>query len=600
MRNSKSNLPLTGVKVIDFGQYIAGPAVAMLLEDLGATVVHIDPPDGPMWDSPANAALMRNEIVCISGDRFINQAKRFETEFLGEKAEFPAGPFILGAITVLGFAPYNLTIINFFTFSILLFLILELKKRTQSKYRKKKSNRYFFYLGCAFGFGFFLLGNYWISISLTHDDMFKGLIPFALILIPLFLSLFFGLAILFAGTFAEKNINFIILFSLIFSIFEFLRGNLLTGFPWNLISYTWSWSPEVLQILSLIGAYSLSLISITLFCIPFLFFQKKIVLKNVIFTLSFFIIFIAIYSYGILKIKNSNYKFDKKLNVKIVSPNFSLKDYNIQSEESQIKRLIKISDPDKDKKTLFVWPEGIFYQSYLEDIKKYQNLFKDRFSEDHLIILGINNFNNNYGTDSQKYFNSLVLLNHKLEILSLYNKVNLVPFGEFLPFEKVLSKFGLKKITPGYSSFSPGDERMIINLGEEFNEKLILPLICYEIIYPAKMKKKNQYPDLVINISEDAWFGKSIGPYQHFTKAIYRSIEEGVFIARSANKGISAFINPNGKILKSLNTGESGSIELNFPYFNRSTLFSIYGNKIFFLIIFLYIFLALIFKKLKI
>jgi len=201
---------------------------------------------------------------------------------------------------------------------------------------------------------------------------------------------------------------------------------------------------------------------------------------------------------------------------------------------------------------------------------------------------------------SQKYFNSLVVLNHKLEILSLYNKVNLVPFGEFLPFEKALSKFGLKKITPGYSSFSPGDNREIINLGEEFNEKLILPLICYEIIYPAKIKKKNQYPDLVINISEDAWFGKSIGPHQHFTKAIYRSIEEGVFIARSANKGISAFINPNGKILKSLNTGESGSIELNFPYFSRSTLFSIYGNKIFFLIILLYIFLTLIFKKFKI
>jgi len=193
-----------------------------------------------------------------------------------------------------------------------------------------------------------------------------------------------------------------------------------------------------------------------------------------------------------------------------------------------------------------------------------------------------------------------VLLNHKLEILSLYNKVNLVPFGEFLPFEKVLSKFGLKKITPGYSSFSPGDKRAIINLGKEFNEKLILPLICYEIIYPAKMKKKNQYPDLVINISEDAWFGKSIGPHQHFTKAIYRSIEEGVFIARSANKGISAFIDPNGRVLKSLNTGESGNIELNFPHFNQATLFSNYGNKIFFLIILVYIFLTLIFKKFKI
>jgi len=509
-------------------------------------------------------------------------------------------PFLLGAITILGFAPYNLTFINFFTFSILLFLISKVKKSTQSKYRNKKSNRYFFYLGCSFGFGFFLLGNYWITISLTHDEMFKGLIPFALILIPLFLSLFFGLAILLVGTFVEKDISFILFFSLVFSIFEFLRGNLFTGFPWNLISYTWSWSTEIVQILSLIGAYSLSLISITFFCIPFLFFKKEFVLKNIFFVLFCLIIFIGNYSYGKFKLNNSNYKFDKEINVKIISPNFSLKDYNNQSEEFQIKRLIKISDPKKDKKTLFIWPEGIFYQSYLEDIKKYRNLFKDKFSENHLIILGINNFTSINNIDDQKYFNSLAVLNYKLEILSLYNKINLVPFGEFLPFEKTLSKFGLKKITPGYSSFSSGDERMMINLGSQFNEKLILPLICYEIIYPAKIKKANQLPDLVVNISEDAWFGQSIGPHQHFTKAIYRSIEEGVFIARSANKGISAFINPNGRVLKSLNTGETGNIELNFPYFSKSTLFSKYGNKIFFLIILLYIFLTLIFKKLKI
>ena len=509
------------------------------------------------------------------------------------------GPFFLGALTILSFAPYNLTFINFFTFSILLFLILEVKKKTKSKYRMKKSNPYFFYLGCAFGFGFFLLGNYWITISLTHDEIFKGLIPFALILIPLFLSLFFGLSILLVGRFAEKNIFFILLFSLIFSFFEFLRGNILTGFPWNLISYTWSWSTEITQILSLIGSYSFSLISITFFCVPFLFFQKKFILNNFFFTLFFLIIFIAIYSYGIFKIKNSNYKFDEEISVKIISPNFSLADYNLQTEEFQIKRLIKISDPEKDKKTLFIWPEGIFYQSYLEDVKKYKDLFKDKFSKNHLIILGINNFDNSEEKSNQKYFNSLAVLDYKLEILSLYNKINLVPFGEFLPFENFFSNFGLKKITAGYSSFSPGEKRSLINLGSMFNEKLILPLICYEIIYPAKIKNSNQFPDLVVNISEDAWFGQSIGPHQHFTKAIYRSIEEGVFVARSANKGISAFINPNGKVLKSLYTGESGNIELQFPYFSNLTLFSKHGNKIFFLIILLYILLTLIFKNLK-
>jgi len=509
-------------------------------------------------------------------------------------------PFILGVITIFGFSPYNFTFVNFLTFSILLYFIFLIKKRTFSIYRKKKSNRYFFYLGSSFGFGFFLFGNYWISISLTHDEIFRNLIPFALILIPLFLSLFFGLAILLVGRFSEKKIYFILLFSLVFSIFEYLRGNIFTGFPWNLISYTWSWSNESIQILSLVGSYSLSLISLTFFCIPFLFFQKKIIRKNIVFLLFFLLIFIANYFYGMNKIINSNYNFDQSINVKIISPNFSLKDYSINSEFDQLKRLIQISEPEKDKKTLFIWPEGIFYESYLQNIVLYKDLFVDKFSENHLIVLGINNFVNSEDINKKKYFNSLIILNHKLEILSIYNKLNLVPFGEFLPFEKFLSKFGLKKITPGYSSFSPGEERQIIKLDDKFNEKLILPLICYEIIYPGKIKKKNQHPSLVINISEDAWFGDSIGPYQHYAKAIYRSVEEGVFIARSANKGISGFIDPNGRSIKFLETSESGSVEHKMPQFVKSTVYSIYGNKIFFLIILLYIFLTLIFKKFEI
>jgi len=456
-------------------------------------------------------------------------------------------------------------------------------------------------LGCAFGFGFFLLGNYWITISLTHDEMFRGLIPFALILIPLFLSLFFGLAILFVGSFAVKNIYFILLFSLVFSIFEFIRGNILTGFPWNLISYTWSWSIESIQILSLIGTYSLSLISITFFCIPFLFFQKKIVKESFIFASFFLIIFVGNYIYGTYKIKKSTYSFEENIAVKIISPNFSLKDYNMQSEIDQLKRLIKISDPEKNKKTLFIWPEGIFYESNLQNLSLYKDLFESKFSENHIIVMGINNFSSSEDGIEKKYFNSLVVVNYKLEILSVYNKVDLVPFGEFLPFENFLSKFGFKKITRGYNSFSSGDIRKIISLNKEFNEKKILPLICYEIIYSGKIKSKNQFPHLVINISEDAWFGQSIGPQQHYVKAIYRSVEEGVFIARSANKGISSFINPNGKSLKFLDISESGSVEYKMPQFSSApTLFSNYGNKIFVFVILLYIFLTLIFRKFKI
>ena len=279
-------------------------------------------------------------------------------------------PFLLGGATIFSFEPFSFTFINFLTFPAFLYLIFEVKKKMQSKYRKKKSNKYFFYLGCAFGFGFFFFGNYWISISLTHDDMFKGLIPFTIVLIPLFLSLFLGLTTLIVGIYSEQKIHFVLFFSLVFAVIEFMRGTLLSGFPWNLISYTWSWSPNFIQILSIIGTYSLSLISITFFCLPFLFFQKKIFKKNIIFTIVFFAIFICNYLYGMNKITNSKYKFDKDISVKIISPNFSLEDYNSQQEIDTLERLIKISDPEKSRKTLFIWPEGIFYESYLKEIKQ--------------------------------------------------------------------------------------------------------------------------------------------------------------------------------------------------------------------------------------
>jgi len=342
------------------------------------------------------------------------------------------------------------------------------------------------------------------------------------------------------------------------------------------------------------------LISITFFCIPYLFFKNEVKKDKFIFLSIFLIFCLGNYFYGSFKINNKKYEFDENIYIKIVSPNFSLQDYNNQSEITQLNRLIKISDPEKDKKTIFIWPEGIFYESYLQDIDQYKKLFTENFSENHLIVLGINNFVFSSDAEDEKYFNSLVVLNHELEILAKYNKIYLVPFGEFLPLQEILSKYGFKKITKGYNSFSAGDKRKIINLNSHFNDRLILPLICYEIIYSGEVKKKNQFPDLVINISEDAWFGKSIGPYQHYTKAIYRSVEEGVFIARSANKGISGFINPNGESIKFLNMSESGNIEYKMPHFDESTLFSNYGNKIFFLIVLVYIFMILILRKFKI
>ena len=154
-----------------------------------------------------------------------------------------------------------------------------------------------------------------------------------------------------------------------------------------------------------------------------------------------------------------------------------------------------------------------------------------------------------------------------MDILQEYKKQKLVPFGEFLPFEKLLSKIGLKKVTEGYGSFLKGAESKNLKL-DALN---ILPLICYEVIFTSFIQKSNHDTNLIINISEDGWFGKSIGPDQHFAKAIFRAIEHNTFLIRSANKGTSAIINNKGQVIKKLRNKEIGNIELVVPLIEGST-----------------------------
>ena len=159
-----------------------------------------------------------------------------------------------------------------------------------------------------------------------------------------------------------------------------------------------------------------------------------------------------------------------------------------------------------------------------------------------------------------------MVVDNNFKIIQNYDKRKLVPFGEFLPFEKFLNRFGLKKITEGYGSFLKGkkNDNLIV---DKLN---ILPLICYEIIFTDFIQKSDNKTNLIINISEDGWFGETIGPDQHFIKSIFRSIENNTFILRSANKGKSAIIDNKGNIIKQLNRKEAGNIELNVPLIKSS------------------------------
>ena len=192
----------------------------------------------------------------------------------------------------------------------------------------------------------------------------------------------------------------------------------------------------------------------------------------------------------------------------------------------------------------------------------------------------------------------MAVFDNHLNLVDLYKKVKLVPFGEFLPFENFLSLFGLKTITNNYQSYSRGKKARSIILKSDNFDLSFLPLICYELIYSGKLYKNDKF-DYIINISEDGWFGNSIGPKQHFAHGIFRSIESGKYIIRSANNGISAIINPSGRIDKKIEFGNTGYIDFVESKSVKTTPFSKYGNKIFILSILLYIFLIFSFNRFK-
>jgi apolipoprotein N-acyltransferase len=460
-----------------------------------------------------------------------------------------------------------------------------------STYRKKPFQKNLFLLGFIFGFGFFLSGIFWISYSLTFDDSFKILIPFALVLIPIFLGIFTGLTTLIVGRYLNYNLSSVLLFSGALGLSDYIRGKILTGFPWNIWGYSWSWLTEVLQILNVIGLFAFNLLAITIFTLPAVIFFKGNNKKKILAIISTFLLIFLIYIYGTFNINKNKIllkNFENKFYTKIISPNFELKyDISISEVESKIKKLIKYSDPNPDKTTLFIWPEGVFTGFSYEEILQFSDLIKKNFTKKHLILFGINTSNEITG----EYFNSLVIVDNDFKILNQYNKKKLVPFGEFLPFESFLNKFGLKKITQGHSSFSKGEIQKNIKV----NNLNILPLICYEIIFPELTQQADSKTNLIVNISEDGWFGNSIGPHQHFAKAVFRAIENNLFLARSANKGISAIISNKGEILEQLQVNETGSIEMNIPLLNSE-----YKNKndlIFFILLFTYLTIFLIFKN---
>ena len=287
-------------------------------------------------------------------------------------------PIFLGGISVFSFQPFNFFLINFISLPVIFWLILYVKKKSKSIYRKKPFVKNLFYLGTSYGFGFFFFSLYWIIYSMTFDDEFKVFIPFGLILIPLFLSLFFSIPIILTGYLIDEKISAIFLIGFLFGLGDFARSILFTGFPWNLWIYSFSSTVENLQLIDRTGFFSLNLIVVTLFFFPAAFFFKN---SNKYFLLgALIILFFSNYFYGSYKINALDSKTNttnKSINFKIVTAGLKLSEFKYPKDVAL--RLIKLSEPKKEKKTIFVWPEGTFMSENFSNIQ-YKGEIKNLFN----------------------------------------------------------------------------------------------------------------------------------------------------------------------------------------------------------------------------
>lgn len=483
-------------------------------------------------------------------------------------------PIIAGSSLALTVAPFYLFPFGFLSLCYLFYIIERSKTFKQS-----------FFLGLSYGFGFFLAGTYWITISLFSDlKNFWYLVPFSITLIPLFLGTYIALAtlsykILVNKLKFERTYKKIIIFAILWLLFEVLRSTLFSGFPWNLIGYSWLFNINAAQIGNIFGIYGLSLLATLIFLSPIFFIDlshKKFKLlklpqirkidKGALALLVLIPIMAA--TYGNTFIIKNKIDQDQEEKIRIVQGNIP---QDLKWDENQrylnlIKYLhLTTSKPMNSVKTV-IWPEtAIPYAIKNNEYKAYETI-KVAIPEGGQLITGAVRLqveeNNQY-----KVWNSLFVFNQNGQ-LAKYDKRHLVPFGEYVPLSNYIPF--IKKITEGTTDFSAGKSIKTIPTSHfSFS-----PLICYEIIFSDNAINQYSRPDYLVNITNDAWFGNSTGPYQHLSMAQMRSIEYGIPTIRAANTGISALIDPFGRIVKDIKLNQEGVIDVGLIRSLRPTLYS--------------------------
>jgi apolipoprotein N-acyltransferase len=485
---------------------------------------------------------------------------------------------VAGALSTLATAPFNAWPVLFLTFPVAVWLI---DGAAAGRWRGVPAAAM---TGFWFGLGYFVPGLYWIGFAFLVDaPTFAWLMPFAVLGLPAYLALFTALGFALARLLWTRDASRLLALAISLTISEWLRGHVLTGFPWNAFGYALTEPLALAQTASLIGLWGMTFLAVAIFASPAVLIDgSSRGRKPWIAPVTALLLLVVMGIFGAVRLTLQPTAFTK-VKLRIMQPNLQQDvRFNYSAKAEVMQKYLTLSDRASGPQStgvrdaqILIWPESAF-PFFLTREADAMAQIADLLPKGTVLITGsVRAPDVPPGVRITRAYNSIYVIDHDGGVLSVYDKLHLVPFGEYLPFQDLMEKLGFVQLTKVQGGFIPGTRRRSLEIPDA---PRALPLICYEAIFPGNIATRDDRPGWIVNLTNDGWFGISTGPYQHLQQARLRAIEEGLPVVRAANSGISAVIDPQGRIVARLGLGIEGVLDASLPTAIPPTVYARFGD----------------------
>jgi apolipoprotein N-acyltransferase len=508
--------------------------------------------------------------------------------------------FLAGAASTLALPPTNIWPVPFVTFPVLVWLVDGAAGTRLGGVLAAAS------AGWWFGFGYFLAGLYWLGHAFLVDaKTFGWLLPFAVTALPAAMAIYTALGLALARAIWTRGATRILALAVALTLAEWLRGHLFSGFPWNTYGYALISPLWLAQGAALIGIWGLTFLAVAIYASPAALADPRTdTTRPWVAPALSAVVIAALAIYGAARLAGTSTSYVEGVHLRIMQPNLQQDDkFNYARKQQVMDRYLALSDRKDGPQstglrgvTHLIWPESAF-PFFLTREPDVLAQISALLPKGTVLITGAIRAPDSRGVVNRAY-NSIYVIGDDGSILSVYDKVHLVPFGEYLPFQDLLEQLGLEQLTKVRGGFIPGERRQNQPAPGAPN---FLPLVCYEIIFASDAVPHSEQPNWLyrhlghyfdwpfvagngarpgwlLNLTNDGWFGASAGPYQHFQQARVRAIEEGLPLVRAANTGISAVVDPLGRVVASLPLGVEGILDAPLPRPLAVTLYARLGD----------------------